>query len=956
VTERAVGERLTPPETAVDAGKAPSRGWEAVAVATILLFAAVVRLASIDTLPPGLHQDEAVYLVDSESILYGPPQIYYGEREPLYMYVVAGASLVLGASPLTLRITAALFSLAEVAAGGALARQLFGRKVGLIAAAGLASSLWLTALGRTGFRAISLPAVECLGLAVLWHATRSGSKREYAAAGGILGLALYTYLSSRFLPVALLVFVATAASVDRPWLAKRLPGLLLAGLTAFLVCVPLGLYGYRHPEIFFGRPDQVALPGGASFLPALVDSSLRTLGMITFRGDPTWRHNLSGAPVLDPLNAVLFVVGLGVALARRGPTRLYLLIVLVVMVVPGMLSIDSPHFLRTDGAVGPIYAVWAIGVAWTSKWLSGVIRLPVAWRYVTALAIALPLTVAATRDAWGYFVTYAHDPEMPAAYNVELAAAGQAIARSALWRSSRSDVYVSDSFKQDRASVAAFVYPLLSTSERARWLDEDIVGTFFAQRDLIPIPVRPSLYVVSDDRSVVEDALGTMVRRQTQVDVGGGKSINLIEAAPSVSSSVWSPLSGGPIQFGQLLTLEGAADESLGASSSAMPTIVLRWRVIGRPSYRPSIYVHVDDTAHRTLAQSDLEITLPSSAWRSGQEWVTYHRPRLPAGTAPGDYEIAVGVYDKSSGAREKATANSKPIVTSLVANLHVDQPVGGVAEVGRRFDQNVAPGLTLLGADPLPMHVEAGSTLPITVVWRAAADALVDYDTTMSIRAPGGALVGEWRGRVGGSAYSTSHWSKGAYIRQTIDVPVLGTASGGVTVSAEVRPTDAAAPIAPDHPSVELGRLIVDASRHEFNPPKPSSKLDVTFGSVSHLIGCDGPAEPVRAGETVNLKLDWQAIQPSDAAYTVFVHLLDDQDHIVGQRDEGPVHGTRPTTGWVAGEYVTDPHAFTVDPSTPSGSYRIEVGLYDPVTGARVQTSAGADHTIIGWLQIQAK
>src|SRR5258708_29001443 len=341
-------------ESSENTSVAPSRGWEAVAVAVILLFAATVRLASINTLPPGLYQDEAVYLVDSESILYGPPQIYYGEREPLYMYVVAGASVILGASLLALRITAALFSLAEVAAGGALARQLFGRKIGLIAAAGLASSLWLTALGRTGFRSITLPTVECLGLAILWHATKTGRKREYAIAGAVLGLDLYTYLSARFLPIALLGFVATVAIFDRSWLAKRLAGFVVAGVAADLVCGPLGIYGPRNPEIFFGRADQVALPGGSEFLPSLVDSSLRTLGMITFRGDPTWRHNLSGAPVLDPLNAILFVVGLAIALRRRGPAMLYVLVVLLVMLVPGMLSIDSPHFLRTDGAVGAI--------------------------------------------------------------------------------------------------------------------------------------------------------------------------------------------------------------------------------------------------------------------------------------------------------------------------------------------------------------------------------------------------------------------------------------------------------------------------------------------------------------------------------------------------------------------------------------------------------------------------
>src|SRR5262249_34250213 len=159
----------------------------------------------------------------------------------------------------------ALFSLAEVAIGGALARRMFGRAVGLIAAAGLASSLWLTALGRTGFRAITLPAVECLGFLFLWHALQTERKRDYAIGGALFGLSLYTYLNARFIPIALLAFIVLAAVFHRPWLRKRFAGLIVAGVCAVALCIPLGLYAYRHPEILFGRPDQVALPAGAEF-------------------------------------------------------------------------------------------------------------------------------------------------------------------------------------------------------------------------------------------------------------------------------------------------------------------------------------------------------------------------------------------------------------------------------------------------------------------------------------------------------------------------------------------------------------------------------------------------------------------------------------------------------------------------------------------------------------------
>ncbi|HLZ09250.1 MAG TPA: hypothetical protein VKT80_11715, partial [Chloroflexota bacterium] len=88
----------------------PKKSWDILAAAAILLFAAAVRLIDIDWLPPGLFQDEAVNGVNVFTILAGHFQIYYGEREPLFMYAMALVSLALNPTPVALRVTAGLFS------------------------------------------------------------------------------------------------------------------------------------------------------------------------------------------------------------------------------------------------------------------------------------------------------------------------------------------------------------------------------------------------------------------------------------------------------------------------------------------------------------------------------------------------------------------------------------------------------------------------------------------------------------------------------------------------------------------------------------------------------------------------------------------------------------------------------------------------------------------------------
>ena len=76
------------------------------------------------------------------------------------------------------------------------------------------------------------------------------------------------------------------------------------------------------------------------------------------------------------------------------------------------------------------------------------------------------------------------------------------------------------------------------------------------------------------------------------------------------------------------------------------------------------------------------------------------------------------------------------------------------------------------------------------------------------------------------------------------------------------------------------------------------------------------------------------------ETSYTVFVHLLDAQSHTWGQRDNLPVEGTYPTTGWLPGEVVVDEYEIVVDEAAPAGEYEIEVGMYDLATMLRLPAS----------------
>jgi hypothetical protein len=88
-----------------------------------------------------------------------------------------------------------------------------------------------------------------------------------------------------------------------------------------------------------------------------------------------------------------------------------------------------------------------------------------------------------------------------------------------------------------------------------------------------------------------------------------------------------------------------------------------------------------------------------------------------------------------------------------------------------------------------------------------------------------------------------------------------------------------------------------------------------------------------------VDLNLYWQALAQPPHAYTIFIHVADAEGHLVGQQDNMPVHDQLPTSCWLPGEYVSDPHSVPLAAGA-RGPFKVEVGLYRGESGARLPRS----------------
>ena len=100
-------------------------------------------------------------------------------------------------------------------------------------------------------------------------------------------------------------------------------------------------------------------------------------------------------------------------------------------------------------------------------------------------------------------------------------------------------------------------------------------------------------------------------------------------------------------------------------------------------------------------------------------------------------------------------------------------------------------------------------------------------------------------------------------------------------------------------------------------------------FDDKIALLGVDLGQTELVAGTELPVTLTWQSLAPLDHDYTVFIQILNDQDHIVGQVDAWPLQGTLPTSQWQPGQTITDPHLVRLADDLPPGNYRLQVGWY---------------------------
>jgi len=268
---------------------------------------------------------------------------------------------------------------------------------------------------------------------------------------------------------------------------------------------------------------------------------------------------------------------------------------------------------------------------------------------------------------------------------------------------------------------------------------------------------------------------------------------------------------------------------------------------------------------------------------------------------------------------------------------------------------------LALVGLDPASDWIGQGYPLEFSLYWKALTPLpaatvqvrLVGPDTWFT----GGDALQPTAFALGPGFYPASSWEPGIVVEQAIQLPLprnLPVGDYHVQVRLE---DDAGTPweVAGTRQALlfeeylhgreqslagewaDVFTVAIRTRQRASHPPLFSRRVSLDFGDVLRLRAYRLSATQLRAGESAELTLYWQARQEPTQVYAAFNHLLNAEGIPIWTHDSWPQGGVYTTDRWIQGEVVAETAILHIPEGTPPGEVTLYVGIYDPATVVRL-------------------
>ncbi len=424
------------------------------------------------------------------------------------------------------------------------------------------------------------------------------------------------------------------------------------------------------------------------------------------------------------------------------------------------------------------------------------------------------------------------------------------------------------------------------------------------------------------------------------------------------------------VRFEDLELLHAAIQAE--ASRDDALTVAITMRAMSPLDEAYSVSLRLIDQAGQVMAQRDSlllnQVGDVTSQWPVGEPVTIYHRLPLGPGLAPLSYTVDIGIYSEENiegldildqaGAPagkhyELGTTQVNTEVLASVSDRDVDRERFGLIALTEPVI--IAEGLALAAHTPIADAYDVGQTIEMLLEWHHVGQSpLPDLSPTMQLIQGELLLADESAAPVYGH-YGTDQWQPGEIVLDWRAIPVPLEIEKGL---------DAEGPVVlqlfvdEDRPLI-LGETVIESVRRVFPPPNPSRRVTEQLGEIVELVGYDLHIDPgieddssdtiLQAGQDITVTLYWHVLATPEIDYAVFAQLLDENDVLIAQHDGPPADGARPTSGWVAGEYIRDEHLLHWLDIDYRGPALLQVGLYDPMTGKRLLTPEGDSRIMLG-------
>jgi hypothetical protein len=239
-------------------------------------------------------------------------------------------------------------------------------------------------------------------------------------------------------------------------------------------------------------------------------------------------------------------------------------------------------------------------------------------------------------------------------------------------------------------------------------------------------------------------------------------------------------------------------------------------------------------------------------------------------------------------------------------------------------FDDAVFGNVRLLGMTVSPKAIQPDETVGVTLYWEAQTTPPANLRAVVQLWTVGGRLVGQRDTTPAGATYPPDLWRAGDVVRDTYRLHTNEQKPAMCRVTVRVMVGDEVLGEASSPALLRLmgAPVVVEEIAHP---------LTYTLGEQIELIGYD-----VSPGDPLAVTLYWRARAEMDEDYTVFVHLLDENDTLRAQSDSPPLDNDYPTRLWSPGEVLADTHVVPLPDDLPADTHLL-IGLYRLADGTRL-------------------